>query len=135
VTVTSTDNCGATATSAFTLAVTGTGTDPVITPVSVARAQGSPWFRSTIATVSDAGGAGAVTVTVNGGGAASNNGVEIKSIQNLNGTISALLRAGCAATNASFTLSASNGSNSNSSPLNVAVSPSGNPVWCQWWPR
>lgn len=135
VTVTATDNCGATSTSAFTLSVMAAGGDPVITPATVGRAQGSPWFRSIIATVSDAGGAGAVTVTVNGGAAAANNGVEIKSIQNSNGTISALLRAGCAATNASFTLSASNGNNSNSAPFNVTVSPGGNPVWCQWWPR
>jgi len=111
------------------------GDDPEIVTLNVSRTQGSPWYRSDIALVNDAGGAGAVSVTVNGGSQASANGVSIKTIQNANGTISALVRAGCTATNATFTVTASNGSSSNTAQLNVTVATGGNPNWCIWWPR
>ncbi len=61
--------------------------------------------------------------------------MSIKTIQNANGTISALVRAGCTATNATFTVTASNGSSSNTAQLNVTVATGGNPNWCIWWPR
>jgi subtilisin-like proprotein convertase family protein len=107
--------------------------DPVITPMGVTRAQGSANFRSVIANVSNAGGAGNVTVSA---APATGSGVVITGIQNNNGVISALIRAGCMATNSStFSLTANNGSSSNVATLPVTVTPGTNPLWCQWWPR
>ena len=111
------------------------GGDPILTTQSINRTQGSPRFRSTIGSVSDAGGAGAVNITVNGGSSANLNGVEVQVLRNSNGTISALVRAGCLATNTSFTITANNGTTSNSRQLDVFVATGGNPLWCQWWPR
>jgi hypothetical protein len=105
--------------------------DPVIVPVAVARAQGSANFRSVIANVSNAAGAGSVVVTA---AAVSGSGVVISRIQNNNGVISALIRASCSATTSTFTLSASNGTTSNIATLPVTVTPGGNPNWCAWWP-
>jgi len=137
VTVTATDNCGLASTRTFTLTVTGSsGSDPTITPVAISRTAGSPFYRSVIANVSDAGGNGLVTVTVNGGSSANVGGTEIKAIQNVNGVISAAVRGGCLSTGTiNFTLTASNGSASNSATLPVTVVAGGNPSWCAWWPR
>jgi hypothetical protein len=134
--VNATDNCGGISlTQVFELDVIVGGSDPVINPIAVTRAQGSASFFSPIATVSDAGGAGAVQVTVNGGAQANLNGVEVKQIENIAGQVRAKVRAGCFATNASFVLTANNGSNSNTANLVVNVTPGSNPNWCQWWPR
>jgi hypothetical protein len=133
--VNATDNCNTTSSVAFTLTVNAGSGDPVINPIAVTRAQGSASFFSPIATVSDAGGAGAVQVTVNGGGQSVVNGVEVKQIENLNGQVRAKVRAGCFASTASFVLTANNGSNSNTANLVVTVTPGSNPTWCQWWPR
>jgi len=111
------------------------GGDPMLTTQSISRTQGSPRYRSTIGSVTDGGGAGAVNITVNGGSSANANGVEVQVLRNANGTISALVRAGCLATNASFTITANNGTTSNSRQLDVFVATGGNPLWCQWWPR
>ena len=137
VTVTATDNCGLASIRTFTLNVTGSSAgDPTITPAAISRAAGSPFYRSVIANVSDAGGAGSVTVTVNGGSSANVGGTEIKAIQNVNGVISAAVRGGCFSTGTiNFTLTASNGSASNSATLPVTVVAGGNPSWCAWWPR
>jgi CSLREA domain-containing protein/uncharacterized repeat protein (TIGR01451 family) len=76
------------------------------TPVTIHQGASG---NSQIATVSDvASGAASVTVTVNGGSTATVNGVTVSNILNGSGTITADIAATCSATNASFTLTASN---------------------------
>jgi hypothetical protein len=96
-------------------------TPPGITAqAGVSRQQGSPVSNSTIATVSDAEtAAGSLTVTVTS--ANPSNGVTLSNIVNTNGTITANILASCAATNASFTLQVSDGSNTATATLNVTV--------------
>jgi hypothetical protein len=96
-------------------------TAPTITAaVGVTRQAGSPVSNSTIATVTDAeSGNGAVTVTVTS--ANPSNGVTISNIVNTGGTITADVVAACGATNASFTLQASDGSLTANDTLNVTV--------------
>lgn len=93
----------------------------------VTRAQGSPVSNSQIATANDfESGAGGVTVTVASANPA--NGVTVSNIVNINGTITADIVAACAATNASFTLQASNGTSTGTATLNVAVTANTAPI-------
>jgi hypothetical protein len=96
-------------------------TAPTITAQSgVTRQQGSPVSNSQIATASDAeSSAGGIIVTVTSANPA--NGVTISNIINTNGTITADIVAACAATNASFTLQASDGNLTVTATLNVTV--------------
>jgi len=140
VTVTATDSCNGTSTSTFQLTVNPpSGGDPTIRPVAASRAAGSPMYRSVIANVSDAAGAGSVLVTVNGGASAMVNGVLLQAIQNNNGVISAAMRGGChspvSPPAVSFMLTASSTNGTNSASLPVTITAGGNPTWCLWWPR
>ena len=85
-------------------------TPPTIMAVATTRQQGSPVSNSTIANVTDAeDGNGGPTVTVNGGAAATVNGVTVSNIVNTAGVVTADVIASCTATNASFTLTATDG--------------------------
>jgi trimeric autotransporter adhesin len=100
VTVTATDNCGATSTRTFQLTVNSA---PTITPVAgLTRQAGSAVSNSTIATVTDDAGNGTVVVTSSGPA----NGFTLSNIVNTNGTVTADLIASCSATNSIFTLTA-----------------------------
>lgn len=106
------------------VAVSGTGvaanTPPTISAVGVTRQAGSPGSNSTIANVNDAeSGANAVVVTVVGSSTV--NGVTISGIVNSGGTVTANVVAVCGATNASFTLQASDGTSTATATLNVTV--------------
>jgi uncharacterized repeat protein (TIGR01451 family) len=127
ITVTVTDNCGATVQQSFTLTV---NTAPTINAVANSRQQGSPVSNSTIATVSDVDqAAGSLTVKVNGNGTATVNGVTVSNLANSNGTITADVVASCTATNASFTLTVTDGSNAmNTATLNVTVTANAAPT-------
>ncbi len=86
----------------------------------IIRQQGTAAGNSTIiATVNDDSGAFAVTVTVTS--ANPSNGVTISNIVNTNGTVTADIVTGCTATNAPFTLQASDGSLTANATLNVDV--------------
>lgn len=93
------------------------------------RVQGTAASNSTIATVTDDGGNGAVAVTVNGGASATVNGVTLSGITNAAGTINAAIVASCAATNASFTLTATDAASATATAaLNVAATANTAPV-------
>jgi hypothetical protein len=123
VTVSATDNCGATSTASFALNVNSSNTAPIVMPANnVARQQGSAVLQSTIATVTDDGGSGLATMTINAGASATNNGVTVSALSNTAGVISAAVIAGCTATNAAFTLTASDTSSlASNATLNVAA--------------
>ena len=103
-------------------------TPPTITPaVGVNRTEGSPASNGALATVTDAeSGDGAVVVTVTS--ANPSNGVTISNIVNTNGTVTADIQASCGASNATFTLQASDGSLTNTTMLGVTVNPNSAPV-------
>ncbi len=128
--VTATDNCGLTSQQTFALNVSNANTAPTITPAAgLTRQQGTAVSNSNIATVADDGGAAAVVVTVNGGATATNNGVTLSNIVNTAGAVTADLVASCTATNASFTLRATDGASLfNEATLNVAVTNNTAPV-------
>jgi len=92
---------------------------PAITAAAgLSRQQGSAASNSQIATVTDDGGAGLVVVTVTT--ANPSNGVTISNIVNTGGNITANIVAGCTASNASFTLQASDGVSTSTATLNIA---------------
>ena len=62
-----------------------------------------------------------MTVTVNGSNTATVNGVTVSNIVNTGGTITADIVAACAASDATFTLQASNGAATANATLNVAI--------------
>ena len=104
-------------------------TPPTITPaVGVTRQAGSPALNSTIATVGDAETApGSLVVTVTS--ANPSNGVTISNIVNTAGTITADVVAACGATNASFTLTVTDGGGlTTNGTLNVTVTANTAPV-------
>jgi hypothetical protein len=121
VTVTATDNCGATTTATFQLTVNA---PPTITGATISRQQGSPSANSQIATVNDIEDAeNTLAVTVNGGASATVTGVTVSNILvDVSGNVTADVVASCTATNASFTLRVgdSNGAFSEAA-LNVTV--------------
>ena len=93
---------------------------PTITPVAVTRQQGSPVSNSTIANVTDVeSGNGAVVVTVTSTNPS--NGVTVSGISNTGGVVTANVVASCAATTATFTLQASDGSLTSTDTLTVTV--------------
>lgn len=104
VTVTATDNCGATSTATFQLTVNSNPTIVAAGPLT--RTQGAPATVSQIATVNDADQpANTLSVNVNGGASATVNGVTVSGITvNAAGQVSAAVGASCGASNASFTL-------------------------------
>lgn len=120
ITVRVTDASGAFSEDTFVLTVNA---PPTIMATSVTRVEGNAVSNSQIATVTDNGGNGNVAVTVNGGATATVNGVTVSNIVNNNGTITADVVAVCGATNASFTLTASDGSLSSTATLTVTVTP------------
>ena len=85
----------------------------------LSRQQGSPAGNSQIATVTDDGGNGSVSVTVTSPNPS--NGVSVSNIMNTGGTITADIVADCTATNATFTLQASDGSSTATDTLSVTV--------------
>jgi hypothetical protein len=119
-----TDGGGLTGIGDLQVNVSPANTPPTIVAVATTRNAGSPASNSTIANVTDAeSGNGGVTVTVNGGATATVNGVTVSNIQN-NGTggITADVVAACGATNASFTLTATDGGSLTATDtLNVTV--------------
>jgi CSLREA domain-containing protein len=121
VTVTATDNCGATTTATFSLTV---GSAPTIAGATLSRQQGSPASSSQIATVSDADqAANTLGVTVNGAASATVNGVTVSGISaSAAGVVTANVAADCTATNASFTLTVTDAQNNTANAtLNVNV--------------
>jgi hypothetical protein len=96
-------------------------TPPTITAATgLSRQQGLAASNSTIATVGDTeSGAGAVTVTVTS--ANPSNGVTISNIINTGGNITANIFASCTASDASFTLQASDGTSTATATLNITV--------------
>ncbi len=123
ITVTVTDNCGATAQRTFMLAV---NTPPTISAVATARQQGSAAANSTIANVNDADG-GALSVTVTS--ANPSNGVTVSGVANNSGVITADIVAACGATDASFTLSVTDNKGAMATAtLNVTVTANTPPV-------
>jgi len=118
ITVTVTDNCGATAQRTFTLTV---NTAPTINALTNSRQPGSPVSNSTIANVADVDG-GALTVTVNSNTSATTNGVTVSNLALNNGVVTANIVADCSATNAGFTLTVTDNNNAMATAtLNVAV--------------
>ncbi len=107
-------------TQTITVSVNDVNDPPVIEAPSVSRQQGSPVSRSAIAYVyDDDGGEGDITVTVTS--ANPSNGVTISNIVNTDGIITADVIADSTATNASFTLQASDGVLTSTTTLNVTV--------------
>jgi predicted nucleotidyltransferase len=94
-------------------------TSTIVAATGLSQQQGTAAGNSQIATVTNYGGNGSVIVTVTSANPA--NGVTISNIVNTNGNITADIAAGCAATNASFTLQASDGSSPATTTLNVTV--------------
>jgi hypothetical protein len=103
VTVTATDNCGAQATTTFSLTVSSANAPPAITGATISRQKGSPASSSQIATVGDANQACntlGVTATP-----ASGSGVTISGISvNASCQVTASVIASCTATNSTFNL-------------------------------
>jgi CSLREA domain-containing protein len=128
VTVTATDNCGATTTKTFQLTVNAI---PTITGATISRQQGSPSANSQITTVNDADQSEeTLVVTVNGGASATVNGVAVSNIAvDASGNVTADVVASCTATNATFTLTVTDsvGASSNAT-LTVNVTPNTPPT-------
>jgi hypothetical protein len=105
-----TSNSGA----AYAFALPSSGTLPIISTTAfspLTRERGAAVINSAIATVSNSEGvATAISVVVNGSATATVNGVTLSNIVNTSGTITADVVADCTASNASFTLTARNGS-------------------------
>ena len=113
---------GATPTVNFSL--TNLNSPPTITAqAGLTRQQGAGSSNSQIATVNDAeSGANGVTVKVNGSASATVNGVTVSNISNSGGTVTADIVAICGASNASFTLTATDGHAATATAtLNVTV--------------
>ena len=126
ITIRATDNCGLMTDATFMLTVPNTAPS-IAAAAGVARQQGSAASNSTIATVNDTeSGAGAVTVTVTSMNPS--NGVTISNIVNTGGTVTADVVADCRASNAMFTLEASDGSLMSMDTLSVTVTPDADPT-------
>lgn len=127
-TVKASDADGMSGVSQYTINVLAFNNPPTITGATISRQQGSPVSNSTIATnVNDVeSGANGVTVTVTS--ANPSNGVTVSNIVNTNGTVTADVIAGCGAGNATFTLTASDGSKTTNATLTVTVSANTQPT-------
>jgi hypothetical protein len=127
VTVTVKDNCGTTTTRMFTLTVNSA---PALTASNQTRQQGSPAANSQVATTLDAEDAEtALVVKVDGGAAASSNGVTVSNLAiNAAGQVTANIVASCTAINASFTLTVTDTlGGTASASLNVTVTANAQP--------
>jgi hypothetical protein len=91
----------------------------IVTATGLSLQQGSAPSNPQIATVTNYGGNGSVSVTVTS--ANPENGVTISNIINSDGNITADIVASCGASNATFTLQASDGSSNVSDTLNITV--------------
>ncbi len=122
ITIRATDNCGATTDATFTLTITNTS-PTIAAQAGTTRQKGAAASNSQIATVNDSeSGANGVTVTVNGSSSATVSGVTVSNIVNSGGTVTASIAATCGASNASFTLTASDGHAATATAtLNVTV--------------
>jgi len=94
-------------------------TPTIVAATGLSRQQGSAAINSQIATVTNYGGNGSVSVTVTS--ANPSNGVAISNIVNTGGNITADIAAGCTTSNATFTLQASDGSSTVTDTLNITV--------------
>ena len=122
ITLRATDNCGATTDAAFQLTVENTA--PAFTPAAApARQQGSPAGAAvTVGTASDAQTpAGNLVVTPIAGGSAT--GITVGAVNNSNGTVTATLAAGCAATSGTVRFEVSDGDLAGTGDLQVNVNP------------
>jgi hypothetical protein len=131
LTIRATDNCGAITDATFQLTVENTA--PTFTPAAAKlRQQGSPAGAAvTVGTVSDAQTpAGALSVTPVAGGSAT--GITVGTISNSNGTITATLAAGCAATPGTVRFEVSDGALAGSGDLQVNVDPETPPTLGQY---
>jgi predicted nucleotidyltransferase len=91
----------------------------VVPTTGLSRQQGSASTNSQIATATNYGGNGGLTVTVTSANPV--NGVTISNIVNTNGNVTADIVASCIASNASFTLQATDGSSTVTTTLSVTV--------------
>jgi hypothetical protein len=105
-------------------------TPPTITAAGVTRQAGSPGSNSTIATVNDTETpAGNLTVTVNGGASATDNGITVSNLVNTNGTITADVVAACGAGTETFILEVTDGDGATANALlTVTVTPNTPPT-------
>jgi hypothetical protein len=94
-------------------------TPKLVAATGVTRPEGAASGNSQIATVTNYGGDGGLTVTVTS--ANPSGGVTISNIVNTNGNVTADIVAACGATNAIFTLQATDGSSTVNGTLNVTV--------------
>jgi len=98
----------------------GCNAAPTITAaIGLTRQEGGAGGNSTIATVADDGGNGNVVVTI--GSENPKNGVTISNVVNTGGTITADIIADCGASNATFTLFATDGTTAITPTLTVSV--------------
>lgn len=125
ITVTVTDQGGLTASDTFRLTVNPINDPPIIVAATgITRQQAAPASVSQIAVVSDIDNPpGSIAVTVNGSTSATVNGVSISNIVvAANGNVTATIGAACGASNASFTLRATDpGALFAQATLNVTV--------------
>jgi hypothetical protein len=131
LTIRATDNCGAVTDATFQLTVENTA--PTFTPAAAKlRQQGSPAGAAVVVgTVSDAQtAAGALSVTPVAGGSAT--GISVGTIGNSNGTITATLAAGCAATSGTVRFAVSDGALAGSGDLQMNVNPDTAPTLGQY---
>jgi Calx-beta domain/FG-GAP-like repeat/Domain of unknown function (DUF4214) len=98
----------------------------IVTTTGLSLQQDSAPTRSTIASVTNYGGAGSLNITVTSPNPA--NGVTISNIVNSDGKVTADIVASCGATSASFTLQASDGSSVVSDILNINVTANSAPT-------
>jgi hypothetical protein len=94
-------------------------TPTIVTATGLSLQQGSAPSNSQIATVTNYGGNGSLSVTVTSANPA--NGVTISNIINTDGNITADIVASCGASTATFTLQASDGSSTVSDTLSITV--------------
>jgi CSLREA domain-containing protein len=99
--------------------LTNNATPTITAAGGLSRQQGSSATNSQIASVTDDGGSGGVGVTVTSANPA--NGFTVSNIHNTGGAITADISADCSASNASFTLQASDGLSTSAATLNVTV--------------
>src|SRR6266542_4731990 len=101
-------------------------TPTIVTATGLSRQQGSAPSNSQIATVTNYGGNGSVSITVTSANPA--NGVTISNIINSDGNITADIVASSEASTATFTLQASDGSSTVTGTLNITVTANTSPT-------
>ena len=101
-------------------------TPTIVTAAGLSLQQGSAPGNSQIASVTDYGGNGSVSITITSANPA--NGVTISNIINSDGNITADIVASCGASTANFTLQASDGSSTVAGTLNITVTANAAPT-------